>query len=151
MTCRKAVKITDILQLASDPLGVGIPVLLTFAHWRGKTKRRQKPLPDEVLIPVLTSLIGERKGFDYFDCSWFLSRAFYTFARGLSLIHWHRGISMLLFGSPPVLSHIMHAEFIFFLGSCPRADRYKPDCHSPPLSVQSHYALGRACTQIRFL
>ena len=59
---------------------------MTLLIGEEKTKRRQKHLPDEVLIPVLTSLITERKGFDYFECTWFLHRTFYTFD---SLSSWH--------------------------------------------------------------
>ena len=44
---------------------------------------------------------------------------------------------------------IMHAEFIFW-GRAPEIDINRIACR--PLSLsQSHYALGRACTQIRFL
>ena len=108
------------------------PCIIDIAHWRGETKRRQKPLPDEVLIPVLTSLIAERKGFDYFDCTWFLPRTFYTFD---SLSSWHF-IACWSFSDLRRSPNTSCMPNLFsFWGRAPRADRYKPDCHSPASTV----------------
>ena len=98
-------------------------------------------MPDEVLIPVLTSLIAERKGFDYFDCTWFLHRTFYTFD---SLSSWHFNACWSFSDRRRSPDTSCMPNLFSFWGRAPRADRYKPDCHSPLLSVQAHYALGKS-------
>ena len=115
------------------------PCIIDIAHWRRKTKRRQKPLPDEVLIPVLTSLIAERKGFDYFDCTWFLHRTFYTFD---SLSSWHF-IACWSFSDLRRSPHTSCMPNLFsFWGRAPeQIDINRIATRLPP---QSHYALGKS-------